>query len=312
MPKQASSVFSVDVTGLEGAVDQPHLRANLRADPGRHYRSARLAPNARLPSGRMLAKDFGSRVARNTVDEALSQLVADGYVMRRRGAGTFVVARLPERDAAPFAERARRYRKRVVTQRRPSRRASDLESYPGHYRSLAAIPFTPSLPPINLFPRKGLEPPSESRGRPAGVTTTGLMVPATACRHCARPLQRTRRLCGQLAARRTRSSSLPARSRRSSWPARFLLIRLTRPGSRTPGYQPAQHCLRAAGLQVNVPVPVDEQGLDVGRGRILAPRARLAYVTPAHQFPMGYEMSLQRRRELLGWALESDGVRPRG
>ena len=55
-----------------------------------------------------------------------------------------------------------------------------------------------------------------------------------------------------------------------------------------------------------VPVPVDEQGLDVSKGRSLGPHARLAYVTPAHQYPLGYEMSLQRRRELLGWALEAD------
>jgi GntR family transcriptional regulator/MocR family aminotransferase len=73
----------------------------------------------------------------------------------------------------------------------------------------------------------------------------------------------------------------------------------------TPGYQPVLHCLGAAGLQV-VPVPVDEQGLDVSEGRRLGPQARLAYVTPAHQYPLGYEMSLERRRELLGWASEAD------
>jgi GntR family transcriptional regulator/MocR family aminotransferase len=73
----------------------------------------------------------------------------------------------------------------------------------------------------------------------------------------------------------------------------------------TPGYQPVQHCLRAAGLEV-VHVPVDEQGLDVAAGRKLQPRARLAYVTPAHQYPLGYEMSLARRKSLLAWAAEED------
>jgi GntR family transcriptional regulator/MocR family aminotransferase len=72
-----------------------------------------------------------------------------------------------------------------------------------------------------------------------------------------------------------------------------------------PGYQPAQHCLRAAGLQV-VHVPVDEQGLNVSAGRALAPHARLAYVTPAHQYPLGYEMSLPRRTALLDWAEQQD------
>jgi len=73
----------------------------------------------------------------------------------------------------------------------------------------------------------------------------------------------------------------------------------------TPGYQPIQHCLRAAGLQV-VPVPVDEEGLNVGAGTSLQPSARLAYVTPAHQYPLGYEMSLERRQALLDWALQAD------
>jgi GntR family transcriptional regulator/MocR family aminotransferase len=70
-----------------------------------------------------------------------------------------------------------------------------------------------------------------------------------------------------------------------------------------PGYQPVQHCLRAAGLRV-IQVPVDEEGLDVRAGRILGPFARLAYVTPAHQYPLGYEMSLKRRKALFEWAQE--------
>src|SRR5215470_15696217 len=151
MSKQSSSVFSVDVTGLDAAADQPtYLRICERIRAA--IVSGALVPNARLPSSRVLAQDLG--VARNTVDEALSQLVADGYVMRRRGAGTFVVARLPERDSPPVLRKPVGTAKPVTTERRLSRRANDLKSYPGHFRSLGAVPFTPSLPPINLFPRK--------------------------------------------------------------------------------------------------------------------------------------------------------------
>src|SRR3981081_4679703 len=128
MAKQASSVFSVDVTGLEGAVDQPtYVRICDRSRAA--ITGCAVAPNARLPSSRVLAKDLG--VARNTVDEALSQLVADGYVLRRRGAGTFVVGRLPERDALPLLSAPVVATKRAVEQRHPSRLASDLKSYPG-------------------------------------------------------------------------------------------------------------------------------------------------------------------------------------
>jgi GntR family transcriptional regulator / MocR family aminotransferase len=73
----------------------------------------------------------------------------------------------------------------------------------------------------------------------------------------------------------------------------------------TPGYQPVQHVLRATGLDV-VQVPIDREGLNVESGRKLHANARLAYVTPSHQYPMGYEMSLRRRDELLAWAAAED------
>jgi GntR family transcriptional regulator/MocR family aminotransferase len=57
-------------------------------------------------------------------------------------------------DAPPLLSESVTTPRRAIRQRHPSRRASDLKSYPGHYRSAAAMPFTPSLPPINLFPRK--------------------------------------------------------------------------------------------------------------------------------------------------------------
>src|SRR5258705_9695398 len=100
----------------------------------------RLAPGERLPSSRALARD--AKLARNTVLQAYEQLVAEGYAESRRGAGTFVVAELPERAArgprptrarasaaaAPalsaYAERAVRYFARGVSwgRRRPAPR----------------------------------------------------------------------------------------------------------------------------------------------------------------------------------------------
>src|SRR4029079_11195080 len=55
-----------------------------------------------------------------------------------------------------------------------------------------------------------------------------------------------------------------------------------------------------------VRIPVDAEGIDVEEGRRRAPRARLAYVTPACQFPTGRMMSAQRRRALLDWAEKSN------
>jgi GntR family transcriptional regulator/MocR family aminotransferase len=62
--------------------------------------------------------------------------------------------------------------------------------------------------------------------------------------------------------------------------------------------------LTGAGATVT-PVPVDEEGIDIRVGMRNAPRARLAYVTPSHQYPLGVTMSLSRRLELLQWARDA-------
>ncbi|MDF1506347.1 PLP-dependent aminotransferase family protein, partial [Roseisolibacter sp. H3M3-2] len=72
-----------------------------------------------------------------------------------------------------------------------------------------------------------------------------------------------------------------------------------------PGYRGARAAFAAAGARL-VPVPVDGEGLDVAAGEAAAPGARLAYVTPSHQFPLGAVMSAPRRLALLAWARRAD------
>jgi GntR family transcriptional regulator/MocR family aminotransferase len=68
-----------------------------------------------------------------------------------------------------------------------------------------------------------------------------------------------------------------------------------------PGYLPARGAFLGSGARI-VPVPVDREGLVVEAGIARAPQARLVYVTPSHQFPLGVTMSLKRRLALLDWA----------
>ena len=71
-----------------------------------------------------------------------------------------------------------------------------------------------------------------------------------------------------------------------------------------PGYSGARGALLAAGAKL-MPVPIDEEGLDVDTGRQLSAEARLAIVTPSHQFPTGVTMTLSRRLALLEWSREA-------
>ena len=71
-----------------------------------------------------------------------------------------------------------------------------------------------------------------------------------------------------------------------------------------PGYPGARGALLGAGARL-VPVPIDAEGLVVQMGKERAPHARLAFVTPSHQFPLGVTMSMARRLSLLAWASEA-------
>lgn len=301
MAKHAGSVFSVDVTGLDASLGQPAY-ARICDRIRSAIVSGALAPNARLPSSRTLAKDLG--VARNTVDWALGQLVADGYIVRRRGAGSFVAAHLPERDARPLSAKGIAKAKPLEAERRLSGRAKALQSYPGHYRPAVAIPFTPSLPPIDLFPRKAWNRLLIREAGRAGSdywaygASNGLPALREAIAAHASAMRATRCSPEQVVVVTSTQQAVELAGK-------VLADAGDRAWVETPGYQPVQHCLRAAGLQV-VQVPVDEQGLDVAAGQALEPQARIAYVTPAHQYPLGHEMSLERRKALLAWAQERD------
>jgi len=63
--------------------------------------------------------------------------------------------------------------------------------------------------------------------------------------------------------------------------------------------------LLAAGAELAA-VPVDNEGISVSEGERIAPDARLACVSPFHQYPLGVTMTLGRRLELLEWARRAD------
>ena len=297
MAKRATSLFSVDVINPDRTGRPAHARISERIRAA--ITSGALAENARLPSSRTLARDFG--VARNTVDEALSELVADGLIVRRRGAGSFVSSRPPVVAPLPAA---RRGNSRGASAPRLSKRAQALRAYPGHYQPVQAVPFTPSLPPPDFFPRKAWLRLLRREAARAGTAyweygaSNGLPQLREAIAAHATALRGTRASADQVVVTTSTQQAVELAAKVLADPGDCCWVE-------TPGYQPVQHVLRAAGLDV-VPVPVDRQGLDVDYGCSVRPRARLAYVTPSHQYPMGYEMSLARRGALLNWAAAED------
>ena len=86
--------------------------------------------------------------------------------------------------------------------------------------------------------------------------------------------------------------------------ARVLLDRGQAVWIEDPSFPNLRSSLALSGARL-VPVPVDEEGIDVAAGIARAPAAALAYVTPSCQYPLGVTLSMERRRALLDWAARS-------
>src|SRR5437763_7304231 len=85
------------------------LRTQLEGGLRAAARSGRLRAGSRLPATRVLASDLG--VSRRLVVDAYAQLVAEGYLLARKGAGTYVAeaAALPSAPAEQASPRTARY-----------------------------------------------------------------------------------------------------------------------------------------------------------------------------------------------------------
>lgn len=257
----------------------------------------RLNPGTRLPSTRTLASDLG--VSRNTAMLAYEQLLAEGYLVSRRRAAT-VVAETPPRPSAPSAKppteppRLSAYGRRLM--REPAvPPAGSYVNRPG-----LRYDFRYGRPAIDEFPREIWRKLLAARARRAARDTFGYAPPAGY-----KPLREA--LAGYLA--RARGLSCTAEQIvivNGSQQAFDLIARLLiDPGDKVVVEEPHYHGSRipfeAAGARI-IPVAVDASGLDTSRLARLTAGARLACVTPCHQFPTGVIMPLARRLALLDWA----------
>jgi len=267
----------------------------------------RLRPGARLPSSRAFAKDLG--VSRNTVLAAFEQLLAEGYIDGRVGAGSFVSEQLPE-DAlqarAIVAERSHPPSPPLGIdedrRRGPSRRGRYLAGLIDAGSKPKA--FSPGLPELAEFPFEAWAKLLQRHWR---APPESFLIGSDAKGY----LGLRRALADYLgAARAVRCDPEQVFVVSGAQQALDLCARvLLDPGDpvwvEEPGYPGLIGALAAAGAEV-APVPVDQEGIAVASGRALAPRARMACVSPSHQFPLGVTMSLARRLALLEWAREAD------
>jgi GntR family transcriptional regulator/MocR family aminotransferase len=258
-----------------------------------------LAPGSKVPSTRTLSLQLS--VARNTVVRAYEKLVGEGYLEARTAAATFVCRVLPDRctEVAQLASVA------DPAPHIPLRAPVDLSNMRlGLFNPPAerlSHDFRIGRPDASLFPKAAwrrlvIECLGASQraltdyGDPAGLWPLRVAIVGH--------LRHARGI-------RTRPEEVIVVA--GSQEGLNLVGRLLNVADQTvaiedPCYQGAAFAMQSLGARM-CPVPVDREGLEVAA--LGGERARLACVTPSHQFPLGFTMSVGRRAELLDWAQRS-------
>ena len=264
------------------------LTAQLYEQLRRAITGGRLLPGDLLVPSRQLADEL--RVSRHTVTTAYGRLVAEGYAEGRAGGGSVVASASPaaHKRAGPAAALG------------PSPRFAGWSPYfrPPPYG--CRFDLRPGLPDPALFPAAqwrrrvaaAIAAENSLYGDPAGK------------------IRLRRAIAGWVA--RSRSVAASEDTVVITCGAQHAIDLVARvllePGDcvavEDPGYTPAVRLFGALGAKV-VGVPVDDQGLVVD---LLPPAARIVYVTPSHQYPLGMTMSMPRRRALLRWAERHDAA----
>jgi GntR family transcriptional regulator/MocR family aminotransferase len=246
----------------------------------------RLPAGEKLPPTRVLAADLG--VARGSVSTAYERLVAEGYLIARVGSGTFV-AEIATEGGRPARLGVDPLRPRVDWTLTPLPTSAD--------QPAPRYDFRTGIPDAGLFPfdawRRLVSAELRLRANSPGTYAEPSGHPALRAA-IARYLGVARGIkvtAGDVVVTNGTQHALDLIGR-------VLLTRGDIVAVEEPGYPPARRLFEAAGCQV-VGVPVDEEGLSV---TALPEKTRLVYATPSHQFPLGWAMSLGRRRELLEWA----------
>lgn len=306
MPKRAATVEKPKIQ-LDQSMSMPlykQLYERLRGQ----ILAGQLEIGARLPSTRALASELG--VSRNTTALAYELLLLEGYIESRVGAGTRVAHLQSERLPKMSARASVSASDASASSQTPAlaQRAHLLlqppyggEFFTGQASAKRQV-FRLGQPDVTQFP----------------FETWARLVTRRA-RHSLQDVSLYQNAQGYLPLREAIAAHIGITRGVHCSPEQIIITAgsqgaldlvarvLLDPGDvawvEDPGYVGARGALLAAGALL-APVPVDQEGFDVASGRRLYPKARLAVVTPSHQFPTGVTMSLNRRLTLLEWARE--------
>lgn len=267
VPGYPDILLALDRSGRRGLREQLQQQLRLAIQQGR------LPAAALLPPSRTLARELG--VARSVVVDAYEQLTADGYLGTRQGSGT-----------------------RVLPINTPAPKDPAVHTQPEH-----ALRLVGGLPDPALFPRAEwlrhyrwalTNVPNQQLGYsgPLGALPlhTALTDYITRVRGVVVQPDRTLITSGL-----TQGITLLCRALRDRG-AESVAVE-------DPGFGFHRDAIANTGLRV-VPIPVDDDGIDVAK--LAEHRVAAVLVAPAHSYPTGAVLSPARRTALIEWAQDND------
>lgn len=296
MPKRAVPISRIAV--LLDARSPVPLYKQLYERLRRGILSGQLERGMRLPSTRLLASELG--ISRTTVVLAYDHLLLEGYLQSRVGQGTRVALDLPVPLLLDPPERPEDAPQPSVL--RVASRVHSLQEALStvHFEGSPRGTYRGGEPAVEQFPYDVWARLIARRARQSLHEVAHYQSPAGYF-----PLREA--IATHISITRgVRCTPEQVILTAGSQGAIDLATRtLLNPGEaawlENPGYFGARGALLAAGAHL-IPIPVNEQGLDVEYGKQHCPHARLIWTTPSHQFPTGVTMSLPRRMNLLEWA----------
>jgi len=268
----------------------------------------RIPRSAKLPSTRSLAESLS--VSRNTVIGAFEQLLAEGYLEGRIGSGTYVAHALPEAclGARPQASAPGYVRPPARVSERGIRMRNLMPA-----TNIANVVPAPSKPKAFRLHSPSFEAFPYDVWRKISQRTWDRIRPEMLGYGCPAGWQALREAVAQYlrASRAVRCDWQQVIITNGAKQAMHLVAQtMTDPGDpvfiENPSYSGIRIAFTLSGAKM-LPVPVDREGLDIAAAEQLDRDARLVYVTPSHQYPLGTTMSLNRRLALLDWARRRDG-----
>lgn len=268
-----------------------------------------LQPRQRLPSTRTLASELG--VSRNTASTAYEQLQAEGYIERTVGSGTTVAHFFPEVPSSILVLSQKSLPDRSTSSHRDLssfgkvilEQVRSVPTFLADVRSSEPRAFRLGTPALDLFPYHLWAQLMTRHARHSLPAQSDYQESAGY-----RPLREA--IASHIAVTRgvrCQPDQIVITSGAQAaldLAVRLLVDRDDAVWMEDPGYPGAWVAFEGAGAHIT-PVPVETDGMEIAVGKTLSPRARLAYVTPSHQFPLGVTMKLERRVALLQWAQEA-------